>query len=368
MESISEKLLTAREAKGVSLEQAARDTHISKRYIVALESDALDEFPGEAYLLGFLRSYATYLELESDELVALYRNMQLQEQPAPINELLNRRPPRQIPVKPIVLTVLVLIILGGVLTLFLTDLVRMPSFGRTAGVEVSREPPFLLEEQFVERRFSAGDRVAIPVDGQQSIFEFVAIGSRVAIGSEAGIVEISDNDERLLDITGEGTPDVRVAIRRIYGDDAPPAVVARIDRVLESSPSAGREPTELSDSDRVEIAIGDTLEPSRQRSPQVVTPLNGAEQFSVEADILGVTVFRYQVDDQPRQEQLLSDGDQISFAATGLARMWVSNAGNVRLSVSGSDLDLGSQGEVVARVLRRSSAGGAGVVELLPLY
>lgn len=368
MESISGKLLAAREAKGVSLEQAARDTHISKRYIVALESESFDDFPGEAYFLGFLRSYAAYLGLNSDEMVALYRNIRLQEQPPPIEELLDRRPPRAIPFVPILASLAIVLLVGGIVALFVTGVISPPVFRRTATDGSGRELPFLLEEQFVERRFNEDNRVAVPVNGEQLVLQFVSIGERVAIGSEAGVVELADGDERLLDISGGGSPDVRVAIRRIYREEDPPAVVARIDRVLEPSAALAGRQSELNETDRLEIAIGRTTVPERERSPQVVTRLTGAGGFEVVAEAHGLTVLRYQADDGARDEQVITGGDRVSFSASDLARLWISNAGNISMSVAGTPVELGSQGEVVALVLRRAGTDETATVEMLPLY
>ena len=73
MESIGEKLKTSREAKALSIDQIARDTNIAKRYILALEHEDFEIFPGEPYLLGFLRNYSDYLGLDANEMIALYR-------------------------------------------------------------------------------------------------------------------------------------------------------------------------------------------------------------------------------------------------------------------------------------------------------
>ncbi|TVR72090.1 MAG: hypothetical protein EA427_03600 [Spirochaetaceae bacterium] len=368
MESISGKLLAAREVKGVSLEQAARDTHISKRYIVALETEAFDDFPGEAYFLGFLRSYSSYLGLNSDDIVGLYRNYQLQEQPAPINELLDRKPRKTLPLLPILLILVIVLLVAGGAALLMTGMVRFPSFQSTPAEGAAQIVDYRLTDQFVERRFVEGNRVAVPLQEGESIFQFVSIGDRVAVGSEAGIVEFAGGDERLLDITGGGSPDIRVAIRQIYRNEMPPAVVARIDRVLERPVSTVAEETTLSEEDRADIAIGRTTEPSRERSPRIVTRLEREGAFEVQAEIVGLTVLRYQTDDGARQEQVLNSGQSIRFSVNEMARLWVSNAGNVRMNVADTPLDLGRQGVVTALVLRRSLSGTDPAVEMLPLY
>lgn len=92
MESVGERLRKAREAKGSSVEQAARDTHISQNYLMAIEEEQFDLVPGETYLLGFIRKYSEYLQKDPQEMVTLYKNQLLQEQPLPIHELLNPKP------------------------------------------------------------------------------------------------------------------------------------------------------------------------------------------------------------------------------------------------------------------------------------
>ncbi|MGQ9631796.1 MAG: helix-turn-helix domain-containing protein [bacterium] len=72
MESIGVKLRTEREAKGYSLKDVSAETKISVRYLQALEDDDYDAIPGEAYVKAFMRSYARFLGIESDELVQKY--------------------------------------------------------------------------------------------------------------------------------------------------------------------------------------------------------------------------------------------------------------------------------------------------------
>lgn len=68
---IGAMLTEAREARGITLEQAERETRIARRYLVALEQEDFTVFPAEVYARGFLRSYAGYLHLNPEELLAL---------------------------------------------------------------------------------------------------------------------------------------------------------------------------------------------------------------------------------------------------------------------------------------------------------
>ena len=66
-------LREAREARGVSLAQAAAETRIVQRYLAALELGEFHHLPGDVYARGFLRNYAQYLELPTEEVLELYR-------------------------------------------------------------------------------------------------------------------------------------------------------------------------------------------------------------------------------------------------------------------------------------------------------
>ena len=64
---LPERLLAARERKGVDLYRAERDTKIRARYLAALERGDYRELPGAVYTKGFLRNYALYLGLDPDD-------------------------------------------------------------------------------------------------------------------------------------------------------------------------------------------------------------------------------------------------------------------------------------------------------------
>ncbi|MFI5226413.1 MAG: helix-turn-helix domain-containing protein, partial [Candidatus Limnocylindrales bacterium] len=71
--SLPERLLEARERKGVDLYRAERDTKIRARYLGALERGDYRELPGSVYTKGFLRNYALYLGLDPDEILLQWR-------------------------------------------------------------------------------------------------------------------------------------------------------------------------------------------------------------------------------------------------------------------------------------------------------
>jgi cytoskeleton protein RodZ len=67
---VASALRQAREARGLTLSDAASATRIWDRYLRALEDSApLEEFPAPIYARSFLRAYAEFLGLETDIMV-----------------------------------------------------------------------------------------------------------------------------------------------------------------------------------------------------------------------------------------------------------------------------------------------------------
>jgi len=62
----------AREAAGLPLEKIAAETRISTRFLAAIENEAFQLLPGGIFNRGFIRAYAEYLGLDSNQAVADY--------------------------------------------------------------------------------------------------------------------------------------------------------------------------------------------------------------------------------------------------------------------------------------------------------
>ena len=72
---VGEELREARIALGVSIEDAATQLRINKRYLLALEEGRVKDLPGAAYAVGFVRSYASALGLDANEAVRRFRDV-----------------------------------------------------------------------------------------------------------------------------------------------------------------------------------------------------------------------------------------------------------------------------------------------------
>lgn len=68
-------LRDVRESLHVTVEQAAVALHIRPRYLYDLESGSLDAIPGKAYLRGYIKNYAEFLQLDSREVLEEYEKL-----------------------------------------------------------------------------------------------------------------------------------------------------------------------------------------------------------------------------------------------------------------------------------------------------
>ncbi|MBD3170525.1 MAG: hypothetical protein GF307_13655 [candidate division Zixibacteria bacterium] len=59
-----------REAKKISLEDVRSGTRIQLNHLKAIESENYDQLPAEAYIAPFVKSYAKYLDVEIEPLIA----------------------------------------------------------------------------------------------------------------------------------------------------------------------------------------------------------------------------------------------------------------------------------------------------------
>ena len=72
-EGIGTDLRAARVETGVDIAGVADNLRISRGYLEAIEDGRFGDLPGGAYVFGFLRSYAEYLELDPKAVIAKYK-------------------------------------------------------------------------------------------------------------------------------------------------------------------------------------------------------------------------------------------------------------------------------------------------------
>lgn len=70
---IGASLREERIRRGLTLDAVETATRIRGRYLEAIEDERWEELPAEAYAKGFLRTYATFLELDPQQFLAAFR-------------------------------------------------------------------------------------------------------------------------------------------------------------------------------------------------------------------------------------------------------------------------------------------------------
>lgn len=72
-------LKEAREARGLTLDKVEAETKIRKKYIAAMEQDEFQALPGSAYAKAFLKNYAKYLNIDTEEITETLKKIQPME-------------------------------------------------------------------------------------------------------------------------------------------------------------------------------------------------------------------------------------------------------------------------------------------------
>ena len=137
---LGDVLRTAREERGVDLARVERDTKIRVRYLTALETGDYRELPGAVYTKGFLRNYGSYLGLDPEYLIDLYR---LETSGVPTQRVSVQPPPRPLTGKrarAFVLTpgaIVAAILTIGVVIFVVYFVNEFVTFARTPGLTIS---------------------------------------------------------------------------------------------------------------------------------------------------------------------------------------------------------------------------------------
>ncbi|MBU0927915.1 MAG: helix-turn-helix domain-containing protein [Spirochaetes bacterium] len=371
--AIGEQLKTAREARGLSIDYVADETNIAKRYIAAMESEDFSIFPGEPYIVGFLRNYAEYLGLESASIVQAFRGIRIQEQPVPIQELLQ---PKRAIAWPFLLA-------GAVVALGAAGFLAVRAFGprpEPAAPTLTRSAPVqhTLDSAQFEKRLYEGDTLLVPYLNDSYKLNVSKIDDRVAIETPVGVTRFMLGEEGSIDLDKDNLPELFVFIVDFQKNDPSSGAVIRF-KASEalagflpsaSSPSPGPSPTPGQPTQAIAPgtpgaapspsagaqATAASERPSTQESI-VFSGKRSPYPFVVNVTFRNYAMFRHEIDRKEREERYYNKGDQISVTANNSAKLWASNAAACKLTIQASggqsaDVELGSPGEVAVKQVR----------------
>ena len=352
MESLGEKLKSAREAKDLNYDQAGRDTKIAIRYLEALEHEDFSGFPGETYIVGFLRNYGSYLELDVQELLSLYHAIKIQEQPIPVEQLLRKQP--KVPKVAIIAAaaVLALGVIGGGIALLMS---RPKKPGPAA--PVARGPvEYTMSGESFEHRFYLGDSILVPIrpssaEGRQDYFklELQNLGEAVTIRTPNSPVILDLSQDANVDLDREGMSNIRIVAVDYAKNNADMGVLLRFELG-----------SELAFAMEMENETGEAVNISGQSASTAIFSSPNPYPFTLQSNFQGYCMFRWEIlnerDRQDRNERYFQRSDELNIQAQNGIRVWVSNAQAAKFSVIGGGrtvpVEIGSAGEVVVADIR----------------
>lgn len=79
MNSVGEILKDKRLSKKITLEEVEKITKIKKKFLIAIEENDFKNLPTYTFTRGFLKNYCDFLNLPTNDLIALYRRQAKEE-------------------------------------------------------------------------------------------------------------------------------------------------------------------------------------------------------------------------------------------------------------------------------------------------
>jgi cytoskeletal protein RodZ len=348
LESLGQKLKNAREEKGLSFDEISRETNIAGRYLEALEREDFAAFPGEPYILGFLRNYGEALSLDVPELLSLYRALKIQEQPVPVDTLL--KGPSPLP--RIIVTVLVILALLGGIGSGVFFFLKRP--GREASAAGVRRAPaeYTMNTELLERRFYMGDSLLVPLGENRYKLELSNLGDALSINTPGGLTMLDLSQEVNVDLNNDGNGDLIITAADFVKNDTAAGALLRFQlsagsRHADASAAAVSLPQEMAS-------------PSGLSSSTVIFTAGSPYPFTLQTVFQGYCMFRWEIlyerERQGRNEQYFQRANELNIQANNGIRLWASNAQAAKINVIGGGqtvpLELGSAGEVVVADIR----------------
>jgi cytoskeleton protein RodZ len=362
MDQLGQTFKDARTQSGKTIEDAVRETKIAKKYLIAIENEDFDIFPGETYLIGFLRNYAQFLGLDADEMVIKYRDYKIQEQPAPIEQLIAR--PRTIR-RNFLIAFVILMVIGATLYIILggrkkeEDVVKEKAKEEEIASIQEEKEAILFEEEEVTRDFKKGDIVQITHKNKPYTVSVDAINEELNFSIGAIPFSISTDERVEIDFDKDGRKDllirpnvmgegvVNLTLKRLYKTELTDSEIAMSEESGETGIKGG--PPEV-----VIIKESDLI------SQELVAPktgfqiVSGYEKGNIETYLRAnaIAYFSYTVDEEEKKGLILQPGDELELNAKEVLRITAANAKGVDIQINNIPVSLGEGGQIVAKVVR----------------
>ncbi|MDR1232075.1 MAG: helix-turn-helix domain-containing protein [Spirochaetaceae bacterium] len=339
MTSLGDTLRKAREDRGLTIDDVARDTNIARRYLVALEEENFAQFPAEAYAQGFMKNYGEYLGIDTEEIFSMYRVLKMQETPIPMDKITEK--PRVAP-KVLPVVIILFILLGGGGAYFFLSRSKPETKAEPVAHVVQNH---IFESGVLEQRFYAGDSLTVPANGEFYKFTLASFGEVVTIDTPSGVLILDLSQTVSVDLDNDGINELAISLEDYSRTD--PLMGAWIRFELQGN-GVGEAVSGTENTATNATAVADNA--------RTVFSSTAPYPFTLQAEFQGFCMFRWQVlreaNRSSRTEQYFARGTDLSIQAVqNGVRLWVSNAAAVKLQAIGSGrtqaVEIGGPGEVV---------------------
>jgi len=356
MSQIGSIFKEARIKSGKTIEDAVKETKIAKKYLVAIENEDFDIFPGETYSMGFIRNYSQFLGLDPDEMIKKYKDYKIQEQPSPIEQLTAR--PKNI-MKNLLIKIIIVIVVLAVIYVFAVNKKgvkeianRKKLMPETKEQVVKKTNNTVFEGEEMIKDFKPGDIIEIPIKEKIFNIKIDGINKNLDFSLDAVPFTLSTDERVEIDFDRDGKKDILLRTNKLNGE-----VVNITLKKLYRTDISIQEISKLDRTGHPDVVI---IKEEDHLSEMPIAPKTGFKivsgyettEISTVVKANHTAYIGYFLDDGKKQDALLKNGNTLSFAAKNLLRVTAANAGAINIEINKIPVTLGKNGEIVAKVVR----------------
>ncbi len=319
--TLGQYLKEQREKKGMSIDEVAIETNISRKYIEALEKDEYGFFPAEMYVTGFLTAYIEVLELDKEHVLAMYRRLINKEQEAPLEAFydyqtsVNKTSAKKY-IRIFVLALLTFGVLAGAYYIFnsIPRSAPVPEAVQTSAIKQLTLSDIAENTELV---IGNSDTLVIMNDENEKLYTVEFLGKQqngniLDFRINQNLYSYKNGDILNTDIDGDGINDLRLEIVNVGSAQS----------VIELEYTKA-EPASFFDIAPYRNAI---------RNTTPIATVTNAHSFNMTITASRPVWVGYQADSVAEQEQLLDSGQTLRISFIDGVKLSLGNAGAVTVT------------------------------------
>jgi len=362
VESIGDRLKQAREAKKLTIKNVAQDTNMAPTYIEALEVEDFDKFPGETYIIGFLKTYSEYLKLDPEEMVMLYKGYKIGESATPLEEL-TRPTKSQFVINALALYERYrnLVFFGGVALLSLLIIWGVWAMNRSDVSIDESDSVSQIKKNYEESQNSSiknikslqlsndkgftlvykGEAVQFLVENKEVVFLLKEIGDNKVT------VNFLNNDK---DIVMEMDKQIPVTVA-----ECPREILLTLKGLTESRAKVmidlGRDLKAEMNAAAAVNGNNDVKPVTEGDNTQVIAQSNKSLKIVFEVKFIQKSFIEIYLDGNRKQRGFMPAGSVERWEASEYIQMKIGNAGGIKSTINGKEFVFGKPGQVANKII-----------------